>query len=80
MRAIYGDESATATSRWTRWTAPTPWRSCTEWNEFRNPDFDEMRRADERRSSSTAATSTSRANARAGFTYYSIGRATVVRG
>ena len=48
----------------------------TEWQEFREPDFARMQEADaRRRSSSTAATSTSREQMKAhGFTYYSIGR------
>ena len=50
----------------------------TEWQEFRNPDFEVMQpAADASRSSSTAATCTSRRRwRRRGFTYYSIGRAT----
>ena len=44
----------------------------TEWNEFREPDFARMQKADaQRRSSSTAATSTTPSrSARQGFTYY----------
>ncbi len=47
----------------------------TEWNEFREPDFERCASCSRRRSCSTAATSTRPSTcARSGFTYFSIGR------
>ena len=43
-RAIYGDKITFCHSKYEALTDADALAICTEWNEFRNPDFDEMRR------------------------------------
>ena len=75
VRELYGDKLYYADRPYGALEGADALVIVTEWPEFRNPDFEVMKRLLAGRVSSTAATSTTTARWKAlGFTYYAIGR------